>query len=89
MKTAIRGEDVFRLTVDTGNNGILDFEDDIDLIELREGLTFSPLAIINGEDNTISIIVASSGEIISTITRADEIAIASDDLIEGFKKNKI
>ncbi|NEQ74347.1 MAG: hypothetical protein F6K23_15710 [Okeania sp. SIO2C9] len=52
-------------------------------------MTFSPLAIITGEDNTIYFIVASSGEIIGTITRANEIAIASDDFIEGFKKNKI
>ncbi|NEO53419.1 MAG: DUF4347 domain-containing protein [Okeania sp. SIO3B5] len=79
-----RGEDVFQLKVDTGNNTILDFEDGIDLIELKEELTFSQLAIVPGEDNTISIIVASSGEVIGTITRADELAIASDDFVEGF-----
>lgn len=80
------GEDVFRLTVNTGNNIILDFEDGIDRIDLKRELAFSELAIVPGEDNTISIVVTRTEEIIGTITRADEIALTSDDFIfiEGF-----
>ncbi|NER01242.1 MAG: calcium-binding protein, partial [Okeania sp. SIO3C4] len=78
------GEDVFQLTVNTGNNIILDFEDGIDRIDLKQELAFSELAIVPGEDNTISIVVTRTEEVIGTITRADEIAIASDDFVEGF-----
>lgn len=78
------GEDVFVLAAGGGNDTISSFEDGIDRLELVGGLTFSQLAIAPGEDNTISIIVANTGEIIGTITRADDITISVDDFITGF-----
>ncbi|NEQ41149.1 MAG: DUF4347 domain-containing protein [Okeania sp. SIO3I5] len=80
------GEDVFSLAPDTGNNTILDFEDGIDRIGLREDLGFSEIALVTGEDNTISIVVTRTEEIIGTIIGVDETAITSDDFIftEGF-----
>ena len=75
------GQDIFVLTVGGGNDTISDFEDGIDLIELAGGLNFSQLALAIAENNTISIIVASSGEIIGTMAQAEKLAIASDDFI--------
>ncbi len=75
------GEDVFSLAPDTGNNTILDFEDGIDRIGLREDLGFSQLAIVTGENNTISIVITRTEEIIGTIIGVDETAITADDFI--------
>ncbi len=77
------GQDVFVLGVGGGNDTISSFEEGVDRLEVTGGLTFSQLAILPGEDSAISIVVATTGEVIGTITRADEIAIAADDFIFG------
>lgn len=75
------GQDVFVLGVGGGNDTISSFEDGVDCIEVTGGLTFSQLGFLPGEDSVISIVVAGSGEVIGTIARAYEIAIAADDFI--------
>jgi Ca2+-binding RTX toxin-like protein len=74
-------QDTFVLAVGGGDDTISNFQDDLDRIEVTGGLTFSQLAFLPGEDSVISIVVAGTGEVIGTITRADEIAIAADDFI--------
>jgi len=77
------GQDTFVLAVGGGNDTISSFQDGVDRIEVTGGLTFSQLAFLPGEDSAISIVVAGTGEVIGTITRADEVAIAADDFIFG------
>ncbi len=75
------GQDTFVLAVGGGDDTISNFQDGLARIEVTGGLTFSQLAFLPGEDSAISIVVAGTGEVIGTITRGDEIAIAADDFI--------
>jgi len=61
------GSDRFILGVDLGSETILDFQDRRDSIGSSGGLSFSQLSI-NAENNSTSIRVTDSGQLLATLT---------------------
>ena len=76
------GNDVFVLGGGLGVDTISDFTNSQDTIQLINGLTFGQLSISPGTNGTL-IRVASSGEVLASLTGVDRNLIGSEDFISG------
>jgi Ca2+-binding RTX toxin-like protein len=76
------GKDVFVLGVGLGVDTISDFTNSQDTIQLINGLTFGQLSI-SPETNGILIRVASSGEVLASLTGVAPNLLGSEDFISG------
>jgi Ca2+-binding RTX toxin-like protein len=76
------GNDVFVLGAGLGVDTISDFTKSQDTIQLINGLTFGQLSISPGTNGTL-IILASSGEVLASLTGVDPNLIGSGDFISG------
>jgi len=65
-----------------GVDTISDFGNDQDTIQLINGLTFGQLSISPGTNGTL-IRLASSGEVLASLTGVDPNLIGSEDFISG------
>ncbi|MEG5067223.1 calcium-binding protein [Microcoleus sp. B3-A4] len=74
------GNDVFVLGAGLGVDTISDFANGQDIIQLINGLTFGQLSISPGTDGTL-IRVASSGEVLASLTGVAPNLIGSEDFI--------
>jgi len=76
------GKDVFVLGAGLGVDTISDFGNRQDTIQLINGLTFGLLSISPGTNGTL-IRLASSGEVLASLTGVDPYFIGSEDFISG------
>ena len=76
------GKDVFVLGAGLGVDTISDFGNRQDTIQLINGLTFGQLSISPGTNGTL-IRLASSGEVLASLTGVDPYFIGSEDFISG------
>jgi hypothetical protein len=76
------GNDVFVLGAGLGVDTISDFGNRQDTIQLINGLTFGLLSISPGTNGTL-IRLASSGEVLASLTGVDPYFIGSEDFISG------
>jgi Ca2+-binding RTX toxin-like protein len=76
------GNDVFVLGAGLGVDTISDFTHSQDTIQLINGLTFGQLSI-SPETNGTLIRLASSGEVLASLTGVDPNLIGSEDFISG------
>ncbi|MEG4293121.1 calcium-binding protein [Microcoleus sp. C2C3] len=76
------GNDVFVLGAGLGVDTISDFGNDQDTIQLINGLTFGQLSISPATNGTL-ITLASSGEVLASLTGVDPNLIGSEDFISG------
>jgi Tol biopolymer transport system component len=76
------GKDVFVLGAGLGVDTIFDFGNRQDTIQLINGLTFGQLSISPGTNGTL-IRLASSGEVLASLTGVDPNLIGSGDFISG------
>jgi Ca2+-binding RTX toxin-like protein len=76
------GNDVFVLGAGLGVDTISDFGNGQDTIQLINGLTFGQLSISPGTNGTL-IRLASSGEVLASLTGVDPNLIGSEDFISG------
>jgi Tol biopolymer transport system component len=76
------GNDVFVLGAGLGVNTISDFTNSQDTIQLINGLTFGQLSISPGTNGTL-IRVASSGEVLASVTGVAPNLLGSEDFISG------
>jgi len=76
------GNDVFVLGAGLGVETISDFTNSQDIIQLINGLTFGQLSISPGTNGTL-IRVASSGEVLASLTGVAPNFIGSEDFISG------
>jgi len=74
------GTDRFVLSPGKGTDIILDFEDNIDLLELRGNLTFAQLTINQGSDGT-SIGITKTGELLATLKGVPVNFITQQDFV--------
>jgi Ca2+-binding RTX toxin-like protein len=71
------GSDRFLLNLDTGSDTVLDFEVGIDKFALNNGLTFQQLDISQTATGTL-LKVASTGQVLATVTGLNSSITASD-----------
>jgi Ca2+-binding RTX toxin-like protein len=76
------GNDVFVLGAGLGVDTISDFTNSQDTIQLINGLTFGQLSISPGTNGTL-IRLASSGEVLASLTGVAPNLIGSEDFISG------
>jgi Tol biopolymer transport system component len=76
------GNDVFVLGAGLGVDTFSDFTNSQDIIQLINGLTFGQLSISAGTNGTL-IRVASSGEVLASVTGVAPNLIGSEDFISG------
>ncbi|MCL1468667.1 Calx-beta domain-containing protein, partial [Argonema galeatum] len=74
------GTDRFVLSPVKGTDIILDFEDNVDLLELRGNLTFAQLTINQGSDGT-SIGITKTGELLATLKGVPVNLITQQDFV--------
>jgi Ca2+-binding RTX toxin-like protein len=76
------GNDVFVLGAGLGVDTFSDFGNGQDTIQLINGLTFGQLSISPGTNGTL-IRLASSGEVLASLTGVEPNLIGSEDFISG------